>query len=100
LLRELGDIPPERVRVRPPIGTATVQDVVQIAAREKRLCELVEGTLVEKVIGFRESLLAIALAVRIREFVNPRNLGLVIGESGMMQFFCGMVRIPDVAFVS
>lgn len=98
LLRELGDIPPERVR--PPIGTARVQDVIDIAAREKRLCELVEGTLVEKVAGFRESVLAVALISVLNELVRRQNLGLVTGESGTMQIFGGLVRIPDVAYVS
>jgi Uma2 family endonuclease len=34
------------------------------------------------------------------EFVDPRNLGLVSGEAGMMELFPGLVRIPDVAFAS
>src|SRR5260370_10703558 len=34
------------------------------------------------------------------DFVNPRNLGIVSGESGMMRIFPGLVRIPDVAFAS
>ncbi|MEO6436933.1 MAG: Uma2 family endonuclease, partial [Tepidisphaeraceae bacterium] len=100
LLRGLGDIPPDRVLFDPLPGTATVQDVINVHARSKRLCELVDGTLVEKGMGYKESVLAIAIAAALREFVLPRNLGLVSGESGMMKLFAGLVRIPDVAYAS
>lgn len=100
LLHALGDVPASRVRVNPPPGMATVADLLDIHAREKRLCELVDGTLVEKPMGYRESIIAVALASLLRAFVVPRNLGIVTGESGMMRLFAGLVRIPDVAFAS
>jgi len=100
LLERLGNIPPERVLLHPPPGSATVEDVVEIRNRERLLCELVDGTLVEKGMGYRQSVLALALASILRSFVIPRNLGIVTGESGMMRLFAGLVRIPDVAFVS
>jgi Uma2 family endonuclease len=100
LLRRLGNISPDRVRLRPPPGTATEADVLEIDRREDRLCELVDGVLVEKAMGLRESVLALALASILRAFVVPRNLGLVSGEAGMMRFFPGLVRIPDVAYAS
>lgn len=100
LLHELGDVPASRVRVNPSPGHATVQDVLDVHAHEKRLCELVDGTLVEKPMGLKESMIALALASALRAFVLPRNLGLVTGESGMMRIFAALVRIPDVAFIS
>jgi Uma2 family endonuclease len=100
LLDRLGGVPPERVRWRPLPGTATEKDVIDADCHEDRLCELVDGTLVEKAMGFHESTLAMALGEWLRAAVNPRNLGLVSGESGMMRLFPGLVRIPDVAFVS
>ncbi len=100
LVERLGGVPLERIRFRPYPGTATEEDVIRIEAQENRLCELVEGVLVEKPMGFRESLLAVAIAQCLREFVTPRNLGLVTGEGGMMRLFAGLVRIPDVAFIS
>jgi Uma2 family endonuclease len=100
LLEQLGGIAPERVRFRPAPGTATEEDVLAIHDREGRLYELVHGVLVEKAVGLRESLLAIALASLLRGFVRPRNLGLVTGADGMMRLFPGLVRIPDVAFIS
>ena len=35
--------------------------MIEVERREDRLCELVDGVLVEKAMGFRESLLAVAL---------------------------------------
>jgi Uma2 family endonuclease len=100
LLHQLGDIPAFRVRINPSPGYATVQDVIDVHEKERRLCELVDGTLVEKPMGYRESMIAGALIAFIRAFVIPRNLGIVTGESGMMKLFAGLVRIPDVAFAS
>jgi Uma2 family endonuclease len=100
LLNRLGDISPDRVRLHPPLGTATIKDVVDIQAHEKRLFELINGVLVEKGMGYRESLLAGAILAALREWIVPRNLGLVSGESGMMQLLPDQVRMPDVAFAS
>ena len=59
LLHRLGDIPPERILMRPPPGTATEKDVIEsLEAPRKRICELVEGVLVEKPMGAGEALYA------------------------------------------
>src|SRR5215475_9717656 len=100
LLEHLGGISPNRVRFRPAPGTATEKDVLAIHDREGRLYELVDGVLVEKAVGLRESLLAIVLSTILWNFVQLRNLGLVTGEAGMMRLMAGLVRIPDVAFIS
>ncbi len=100
LLDRLGGVPPIRVRWNPVPGTATEKDVIEVDAHEDRLCELVDGTLVEKTMGFRESTLAMLLGRWLIDFVHPRNLGIVSGESGMMSLVPGLVRIPDVAFAS
>lgn len=100
LVEELGGIPLERIRLRPPPGTATVQNVIEMEARENRLFELVAGVLVEKAMGFAESILAFALGRLLGNFVAPRNLGHVAGIDAMMQLFPGLVRMPDVAYVS
>jgi Uma2 family endonuclease len=100
VLEQLGGISPKRIRFRPAPGTATEKDVLAIHDREGRLYELMAGVLVEKAVGLRESFLAIALASILRGFVRPPNLGLVTGEAGMMRLMAGLVRIPDVAFIS
>ena len=100
LLEQLGGIAPARVRFRPAPGTATEKDVLAIHDREDRLYELVDGVLVEKAMGFRESLLAGMLIGILGGFVRARNLGLVTAPDGMMRLAPGLVRIPDVAFIS
>lgn len=100
VLERLGNIPLYRVRFRPPPGTATEDDLLRVAAQEDRLYELVDGMLVEKGMGFRESVLAVVLISFLRAFVAPRNLGLITGPDGTMRLFVGLVRMPDVAFVS
>src|SRR5262249_26515363 len=96
LLEYLGGISPKRVRFRPAPGMATEKDVLAIHDHEDRLGEVVHGVLVEKAMGLRESLLAIALASILWGFVRPRNLGLVTGADGTMRLVPGLVRIPDV----
>src|SRR5437016_2196375 len=100
LLERLGGISPGRILADPAPGTATEEHVPEIHRREQRLCELVDRVLVEKAMGFRESLLAGALITFLRAFVIPRNLGVVSGEAGMVRLFPGLVRIPNVAFTS
>jgi Uma2 family endonuclease len=98
LIERLGGIPPERIRLRPSPGTAKVKDVLEIEAREDRLCELVDGVLVEKPMGFMESRIAILLSSALQAFVESHDLGVVTGESGMIRMPANLVRIPDVAF--
>jgi Uma2 family endonuclease len=100
LLHRLGDIPPERIRMRPSPGTATEADVLAVKQTEGVLCELVEGVLVEKAMGIRESFLAVFIIELLNHFVRPRNLGMVSAPDGTMRLFPGLVRIPDVAFIS
>lgn len=100
LLDQLGGIPPERVRFRPLPGTATEQDVLDVGAREDRICELIDGVLVEKAKGLKESFLALWLGRYLIDFVQSHNLGLVAGADGTVRLNPGLVRIPDIAFFS
>lgn len=100
LLDQLGGVSPTRVRLQPAPGTATEADVTYFDDREDRLYELIDGVLVEKIMGFKESLLAVAIARALANHVMPRKLGLISGEAGMMRLLSGQVRIPDVAFIS
>jgi Uma2 family endonuclease len=95
-----GGMPAWRIRSLPAPGTATEDDVVEIEEREDRLCELVDGVLVEKTVGYDESCLTIALAALIHNFVKAHKLGRVSGPDGMVRLFPGLIRIPDVAFAS
>ncbi len=75
-------------------------DVIRIRDRERRLFELVNGVLVEKVMGFWESALALELGRLLGNFVTRHKLGIVAGEAGMLQLSSGLVRIPDLCFIS
>ncbi|ETW94893.1 MAG: hypothetical protein ETSY2_48975, partial [Candidatus Entotheonella gemina] len=100
LLDHLGGIAPDRIRLHPAPGTATEDDMLRANEQHESLYELVDGVLVEKAMGFRESLLAAALIVVLDGFVRQRNLGLVTAPDGMIRLAAGLVRIPDVAFIS
>src|SRR5438094_9599443 len=83
LLESLGGISPKRVRLTPTPGTATVPDVVRLLHRHKRKFELVDGTLVEKVMGQQESSVAIRLAIVLGNWNDAAgNLGMILGADG------------------
>lgn len=100
LLERFGPIPAARIRSDPAPGTATEQDVIRLEARDNRLFELVDGVLVEKAVGLYESYLAMRLAQCLLAFVEQHDHGIVTGADGMLRLAPGLVRIPDVAFVS
>ena len=102
LLRALGDIPAERVWLDPSPGTATEADVVRwVDGDDKRLVELVNGTLVAKTVGNRESELAALIIIAIGSFVYPRKLGKVYGADFMARMTGRRnIRLPDVAYVA
>jgi Uma2 family endonuclease len=100
LMERLGGVPLERIRFHPAPGTAVEQDVLEAHDKEGRLCELVDGVLVEKAMGIRESILASFLIELLNTFVRQRNLGFVTAPDGAVRLFAGLVRIPDVSFIS
>jgi Uma2 family endonuclease len=100
LLQRLGNIPPHRVWFDPLPGTATEQDVIDIEVHENRLCELVDGVLVEKTVGYYEARLAIVIGYYIEMFLDRHDLGIVLGADGTLRLMPGLVRIPDVSFIS
>jgi Uma2 family endonuclease len=89
-----------RVIFNPWPGTATEQDLLEFVERDKRLCELIDGTLVEKPMGSFESAIACWLIFYLNAFLENNPIGTVFGEAGMMRMFSGRVRMPDVSFVS
>jgi Uma2 family endonuclease len=100
LLEKFGPIPVRRIRQDPEPGTATEEDLLAILEREDRLYELVDGILVEKAMSYQESVLAVRLIFFLESFVRPLNLGIVSGADGLMRLAMGLIRIPDVGFVS
>lgn len=100
LVDRLGGVPLDRVRFVPHPGTATKDDVTEIQEREGKSCELMEGVLLEKAVGFNESNLGLVVAEYLNLFIRRRNLGIVTGSDGTMELLPNIVRIPDVAFIS
>jgi Uma2 family endonuclease len=100
LLARFGPIPLRRIRQSPAPGTATEDDVLAIHDRENRLCELVDGILVEKDVSQYESMVALRLAILLGHFLRGKGLGEVFGADGFMKLRHGLIRIPDVSYVS
>ncbi len=96
----LGGIPASRILFDPPPGTATVKDVIRyVDGDDRRLVELVNGTLVEKAMGAKEGFLASFLGRMVGNFSDDNgDLGVVIGADGTLRILPGMVRLPDMSF--
>src|SRR5262245_35689449 len=97
LLKHLGSISPERVRMFPSPGPAVESDVTAIHDHEDRLCELIDGVLVEKIMGHQEGFLAARLIRFLGPYVDEHDLGAVNGADGTVRLMPGLVRIPDVS---
>lgn len=102
LLRRLGNIPARRVRLHPPPGTATEEDAIRNNEDflHPAICELVEGTLVEKPMGWEESEIAGLIIQLLLNHVRPRKLGRVLAPDGMVRLMPGLLRAPDVSFIA
>jgi Uma2 family endonuclease len=98
-LHSLGDVPPQRVLMAPLPGTATIADLWAVHASGRKLVELVDGVLVEKAMGTRESFLALTLARLLGNFVEEHRLGVCLGADGFMRLGDERVRAPDVSFL-
>lgn len=99
-LLELGGIAADRLRLDPAPGQATLADLARVNDQQKGpLVELIDGTLVEKAIGYEASVVAAAVLQIVRSFVSANRLGIVSGADGMFQL-ASAVRGPDVAYIS
>src|SRR5450755_493678 len=93
LIQHLG-VPPERIRMRPLPGTATEEDVIMA----RPLCELIDGVLVEKAMGFWESRVAVVLGHFVESYLDSNDIGFTLGEGGMQRVEFAQVRLPDLSF--
>ncbi len=100
LQHHLGGIPLERILVVPPPGYATEEDVTRLNDHEDRLCELQDGILVEKPMGWYESMLALLIATEIRLYLRTHDVGKLLGADGSLKILPGIIKIPDVSFIS
>lgn len=100
LLQRLGDIPAERVLWSPLPGTAKERDLLRLLDHHNRLCELIDGTLVEKPMGQAESSLAMWIGIYIGIYLESHPIGQIYGTDGPFRLRRGKVRFPDVAYAS
>lgn len=101
LLRDLGDIPPERVRIIPPIGTATIEDLIEVnESGDGPICEWVDDTLVEKAVGQYESWIGSIVNGLFLIYIREKRLGMLLGEAGVVRILPRVGRAADVAFIA
>lgn len=99
LAARVGAIPLWRIRREPAPGTATEDDIDRVRRTEGRLCELIDGVLVEKAVSDKTAFLAIEIATLLRNFIRPRRMGWILGPDGFVRLFGSQLRAPDVSFV-
>lgn len=100
LADRFGPMSLARIRTTPPPGTATESDFCQMERAGQALCELIDGVLLEKAVGYTESMLAIQLAHILLQYVSANRCGIILGADGPFRLHVGQIRMPDVAFVS
>jgi Uma2 family endonuclease len=96
LHRRLGEVPLDRIRLKPAPGTATEEDLLRA---RKPICELIDGVLVEKAMGDRESMLGLYVGSLLLQHVQASDIGVVLGADGYIRVTSGQVRAPDVTFI-
>jgi Uma2 family endonuclease len=95
--QQLGGIPLERIRMVPPPGTATDEDAMRVQDSEGRTCEVIDGILVEKAMGYFEARVATVLAFLLEGFLQEHDLGIAVGPDGLIRLTSKRSRAPDVA---
>ena len=99
VLARVGNVPAERILSYPAAGTATVQDLLDPLVTAGRMCELVDGILVEKTMGYREGRLGLWIGSLLNFYLVTNNIGCAAGPEGMIRFNINVVRSPDVSFI-
>ncbi len=100
-LRDLGDVPPERVRMIPPPSTATLADLIEANENGNGLpCEWIDGTLVEKAMGQYESWLAAIISYLFMDHLTKHDVGMLLGEAGVLRILPNIGRAGDVTFIA
>jgi Uma2 family endonuclease len=99
LLAQLGGVPPERVCFSPLPGTATEKDLLRMMAHTDKLYELIDGTLVEKTMGYGEGGLALDIARLLGKYLDQNDLGDLVGADTTMRILPKQVRLPDLSFI-
>lgn len=91
LVDRLGGIPLNRIKLHPAPGTATEADVVRV-----RCCELIDGVIVEKDMGWEQSCWQYILGWFIEDYLRRNRIGILAGADGLSRLQPGRIRIPDL----
>lgn len=101
LQTQLGGVGLSRIVRDPTPGKATEEHLLRLAEQtDKRLCELIDGTLVEKVSTIGESMFGASIGRILDAYVRPINFGLVAGPNCPLRVSVNRIRMPDVAVFS
>jgi Uma2 family endonuclease len=101
LAARFDDIPLSRICFSPLPGEATEAEAIRRNEQSQRLYELVDGTLIEKVMGTYESLIAGRILTRFNNYLDSHHpkLGLALPADGMLRLRVQLIRIPDASFI-
>lgn len=97
VLARLSFIPADRIRTIPAPGTATSQDALAVRDREGIFCEVFDGILVEKPMGWYESRIAFVLGFYFEAYFEVNNVGFGLGADGPINVSPDQLRYPDIA---
>ena len=86
-----GHCRPGGVHTRPAPGTATRADADRLRAAG-HLCELVDGTLIEKAVSFLTSVIASRLIWLLGDLVENEGLGWIGGADGYVDLYGGTLQ--------
>src|ERR1051325_9599125 len=78
VIDRLGGIPLDRILMNPAPGTATEADLEALEDKGP-ICELIDGVLVEKAMGFYEARLGTVLCSMMDAHARNFDLGIVVG---------------------
>jgi len=98
LQQQLGGVPGHSILLRPTPGTATEADVMRLLDQRGVRCELIDGTLVEKEMDWKESVIASRINRKIGIYLATNDCGETSGEQGGIRLILGRIRFPDLAF--
>ena len=99
LAERFGSLPAGRIHRKPDPGTATRADADKLRA-EGWLCELVDGTLIEKAVSQETSFVAARLIMFLGAFLEKQDLGMVLAPDNFVDLYGGTLqRAPDVSVV-
>ena len=97
-IQSLGNVPIHRIVFDPWPGTATETDLLRLVEVEKRLCELIDGTLVEKAVGLHQAGVNLELATDLKLW-NRQNGDRFIftgADSTLRMGTVDRIRLPDL----